>query len=418
MPATLEPVQEPAPRKTSRDRLPLTFILLVLVIDAMGIGIIMPVMPDLLRDVMGGSLAQAAFWGGVLASSFAVMQFLFSPAVGSLSDYYGRRPVILVALGVVAADYLVMGFAWTIWMILGARVVAGIGAATQATAAAFIADISAPEEKAARFGLMGAAFGVGFVLGPMIGGLLGQIGPRAPFFAAAAIVGISLVLGFLVLPETVTDRTRRQFKPSLANPFNAFNDIGALPGVGRLLVFFFVYESAFMVYPIVWAYYATARYGWSPGMIGLSLAGFGLSMALVQGLLIRVILKYLGDRGTVVFGLSFNIMMLSVFGLVSNGTLALALTPFAAFGAVVFPAIQGMMSRRVGDDSQGQLQGVLTSIAAVAMVGSPLIMTSAFSLGTANDAGLYLPGAPFFLASGLLMICLAMVLTTPRALRI
>ena len=201
MPATLEPVQEPAPRKTSRDRLPLTFILLVLVIDAMGIGIIMPVMPDLLRDVMGGSLAQAAFWGGVLASSFAVMQFLFSPAVGSLSDYYGRRPVILVALGVVAADYLVMGFAWTIWMILGARVVAGIGAATQATAAAFIADISAPEEKAARFGLMGAAFGVGFVLGPMIGGLLGQIGPRAPFSRRRQSLASALCWGFWSCPR-------------------------------------------------------------------------------------------------------------------------------------------------------------------------------------------------------------------------
>ena len=227
---------------TQKTRGPLAFIVLVLVIDAMGIGIILPVMPDLLRDVLGGSLAQAALWGGILSSSFAVMQFLFSPAIGSLSDRYGRRPILLVSLCVIAVDYVVLGLAWTIWVLLAARIVAGIASATQSTAGAFIADISKPEEKAANFGLMGAAFGIGFVFGPMIGGYLGQFGPRVPFFAAAGLALFALIVGWLILPETVNDENRRKFNLARANPLGAFAKISELPGLGRLLIFFFFYE--------------------------------------------------------------------------------------------------------------------------------------------------------------------------------
>ena len=398
----------------SKFRGPLAFILIVMVIEAMGIGIIMPVMPELLRDVLGGSLAQAALWGGVLTSSFAVMQFLFSPALGSLSDRYGRRPVIMISILVIAVDYIVMGIAWTIGLLLVARLVAGIASATYATASAFVADISEPDEKAANFGLLGAAFGVGFVFGPMVGGLLGQYGPRMPFFAAAVLAFIAFLIGWFILPETVTDENRRKFEIARANPLNAFKQIGKLPEVGRLLIFSFIYEFAFLVYPIVWAYFGAARFGWGPGTIGLSLGIYGISMAIVQGALIRPSIKYFGDRGTVVWGMVANTAMLIAFGLITDGTLALFITPLAALGAVVDPALQSMMSRRAGDDQQGELQGVLSSIAAIAMVISPLVMTSVFSAFTSNDKDIFLPGAPFLLAAILSAICLAIIMTSPR----
>ena len=393
----------------------MVFILLVLTLDAMGIGLIVPVMPDLLRDVMNGSLAQAAIWGGILSTSFAVMQFLFSPGVGSLSDRFGRRPVLLASLVVMTVDYVAMGLAWTIWVLLIARLVSGIASATQATAAAFIADISTPEEKAANFGLIGAAFGVGFVLGPIAGGLLGQFGPRAPFFAAALLSLASLIFGWRVMPETVTDKTRRSFRLRNANPFVAFARMRRFDGLGRFLGFYFVYEFAFIVYPAVWAYFTVARFGWSPAMIGLSLALFGLSMAVVQGGLIRLILRWFGDRGTVLYGLGFNFFALIAIGTVTNPTLLLTLTPLTALGAVVAPAVQGMMSRRVSDDQQGELQGVLASVRAIAMIGSPLVMTGVFGWFTADDTALYVPGAPFYLAAALVILCAAIVITAPRA---
>lgn len=393
---------------------PLAFILLVLFIDAMGIGIIFPVMPDLLRDVLDGSLAEAAFWGGILSSSFAVMQFLFSPAVGSLSDRFGRRPIILVSLLVIAVDYVVMGLAWTIWLLLVARLVSGIASATQATAGAFIADISKPEDKAANFGLMGAAFGMGFVFGPLLGGLLGQYGPRTPFFAAAALAGIGFLIGWLILPETVTDKTRRKFELARANPLSAFRKIAEFEGLGRLLAFFFCYEFAFLVYPAIWAFFGAAAFGWGPGMIGISLMIFGLSMAIVQGVLVRPIIRMIGERKTVIWGLIFDIIMLIIVGSLRDGTLALMLTPVLALSAVVTPAIQGMMSRRVSDDQQGELQGVMSSIRAVATIGSPLVMTGVFAMFTADDTGLYLPGAPFYLAALLALACAGILFTTPK----
>ncbi|WP_102107494.1 TCR/Tet family MFS transporter [Oceaniglobus roseus] len=392
-------------------RLPLVFILITVVIDAMGIGLILPVMPALIEEVNGGSLAQAAVWGGILSFAFAVMQFLFGPTVGSLSDRFGRRPVLLVSLAVMALDYLVMALAGSIWLLLAGRILGGITAATQSTASAFVADITEKEKRAARFGLIGAAFGVGFVLGPLLGGVLGEMGTRAPFYAAAALATLNLVFGMFILPETVTDRTRRAFSWARANPFGAFRHIGALPGVGRLIAMFFLYQVAFFVYPSVWAYYTEARFGWAPGMIGISLASFGISIALVQGALIGVILKRLGDRGTVIYGLCFNFCAFLALALVTDGTVALILTPLTALGAVVTPALQGIMSRTAPDDSQGELQGVLSSTAALAMIVSPLLMTRVFSAFTAADAPVHLPGAPFLVSMALMVACGAVYLT-------
>ncbi|MBT8411390.1 MAG: MFS transporter, partial [Octadecabacter sp.] len=259
------------------------FILVTLTLDAMGIGLILPVMPDLIAEVSGGTIGTAAIWGGILATIFAVMQFIFGPILGSLSDRYGRRPVLLISLLIMTLDYLVMAVAGSIWLLFATRVVGGITAATMATASAFIADISKPEEKSANFGLVGAAFGMGFVLGPVIGGLLGEFGTRAPFYAAAALGALNLAFGYYVLPETVTDKIRRPFSLRRANPFGAFRALGQLDGVRRLIFLVFLYEFAFIVYPATWAYFTKEAFGWSPGMVGGSLALFGVGMAIVQG---------------------------------------------------------------------------------------------------------------------------------------
>lgn len=395
-------------------RLPVLFILFTVMIDAMGVGLIIPVMPDLIKEVTGGNLANAALWGGVLSTVFALMQFIFGPVIGNLSDRFGRRPVLLIALGVMALDYLVMAVAGSIWLLFLGRIVGGITAATQSTANAYMADISAPRDKAANFGLIGAAFGIGFVFGPLLGGALAEYGTRAPFYAAAILAGANMVFGWIVLSETVTDAIRRPFDLNRANPFGAFQNIGRLPGVGHLLVVYFLYQVAFMVYPSIWSYYGQARFGWTPGMIGLSLALFGIMMAVVQGGLIRLALKYLKERGTVIFGLAFDIAAFGALAIVTSGTLALILTPLAALGAVITPALQAMMSDRVGIDQQGELQGSLTSISAVAMILSPMVMTSVFAASTREGATYSNPGAPFLVSMALVMFALVVFLRRRR----
>lgn len=395
-------------------RLPILFVLITVTLDAMGIGLILPVMPDLIQEVDGGDLARAAIWGGVLSTVYAVMQFLCGPTIGSLSDRFGRRPVLLVALVVMALDYLVMALAGTIWLLLVGRVVAGITAATQSTASAFMADLSKPEEKAANFGLIGAAFGIGFVIGPLLGGVLGEFGTRAPFYAAAALAALNFAFGFIILPETVTDRIRRPFSWRRANPLGAFRAVGRLPGVGRLLVMFFLYQVAFFVYPSVWAYFTRARFGWDPAMVGVSLASFGIAIAIVQGGLIRIVLRHLGERMTVAYGLVFNFCAFLCIALVESGTLALILTPLTALGAVVTPALQGMMSRAAPDDAQGELQGVISSTAAVSMIVSPLVMTQIFAAFTAPGGDVFFPGAPFLVSMTLMAVSGAVFLTGAR----
>ncbi len=398
-------------------RLPIAVILLTVLINAMGIGLIIPVMPDLIEEVTGGTLADAALWGGVLSTVFAVMQFLFGPLLGNLSDRFGRRPVLLVSLGVTAADYVVMAVAGSIWLLLAGRVVGGITAATQPVASAYIADISEPAKRAQNFGLIGAAFGMGFVIGPLLGGVLGEYGTRAPFWAAAVLSAGNGLLGWLVLRETVTDATRRPFERTKINPFRAFRALGTLPGIRRGLLIYFLYQVAFMVYPAVWAYFGQARFQWDPGMIGLSLGLFGIMMAVVQGGLIRVFLTRLGERGTVIYGLVFDMAAFGAMAVVTSGTIALILTPLAALGAVITPALQGIMSKTVGPQRQGELQGVLSSVHALAMILSPLVMTYTFAAFTAPDAAVFFPGAPFLLSLALIVVAFVVFLSAPRAPR-
>ncbi|WP_425044597.1 TCR/Tet family MFS transporter [Primorskyibacter sp. S87] len=396
-------------------KLPVVFILITVMLDAMGIGLIMPIMPSLIREVQGGDLANAALWGGVLSTVFAVMQFLFSPVLGNLSDYLGRRPVMLVSLAVMALDYLVMAIAGSIWLLLLGRVVGGITAATHTTATAYMADISEPSKKAANFGLVGAAFGVGFVLGPILGGVLGGFGTRAPFYAAAILSGANFLLGLFVMRETVTDVIRRPFYWRRANPLGAFRAVSSLPGVRELLWVYFLYSVALYVYPAIWSYFTEARFGWSPQVIGLSLALFGLTMALVQGVLIRIVLHRFGEARTVLLGLGADFLAFGMLTVVTSGAVALLLTPVAALGAVVAPAIQAMMSRAVPDNQQGELLGVVNSVHALSMIVSPLMMASVFSAFAGADARFYLPGAPFALSMLLLLLAAAIFIHSIRA---
>jgi DHA1 family tetracycline resistance protein-like MFS transporter len=398
-------------------RLAVTFILISVMLDSMGIGLIMPVMPDLIQEVEGQGLGAAAVWGGILATIFAAMQFVFGPTVGNLSDRYGRRPVLIISLVIMAFDYVLMALAHTIWLLIIGRIIGGITAATQSTSAAYMADISKPDEKAANFGLIGAAFGVGFVLGPLFGGVLAEYGTRAPFWAAAFLAAANAIFGYFVLPETVTDRIRRPFEWRRANPFGAFKNIGKLPGLKRLMVITFIYTIAFFVYPGVWAYFGAERFDWGPGMIGLSLGIFGIGIAIVQGLLIRPILRRIGERNAVILGLSIDVVAFVALGFVTNGWLALALTPLTALGSIAGPALQGIMSRTASDDQQGELQGTVTSINAVATIIAPLMVTQTFWFFTEGHGPIYAPGAPFLLSAILTIGCIALFIKTPRPKR-
>lgn len=393
----------------SSPKLALSFILITVTLDAIGIGLIFPIMPNLITEVTGGTLAQAAIWGGVLATSFAVMQFLFGPIVGALSDRFGRRPVLLISLGVMALDYIVLALAQTIWLLLAARIIAGITSATQSTATAYIADITPPQDRGRRFGLIGAGFGVGFVLGPLIGGLLAGIDTRAPFYAAAAMAGANLIFGALVLPETVTDRTRRAFSLARANPLGALLAVTKLPHLRRPLLVFLTMGIAMNVYPAIWAYYGQARFGWDTRMIGLSLAIYGVSYALGQALLVGPLIKRLGEHRAAFWGMTIDVATLTALGLVTSGPLALMLTPITALGGVVTPALQAILSRNTPENAQGELQGVLASLSAIAMITAPLIMTTTFATFTSASAPLYSPGAPFLLAAALMLVCVTLM---------
>ena len=395
-------------------RLAFTFIIITLTIDAMGIGLIIPVMPDLLQEIEGGDLGNAAIWGGILATVFAIMQFIFGPTIGSLSDRFGRRPILLVSLVIIAVDFIVMGLAHSVWLLVLTRVIGGIAAATQATAAAFISDISTAENRSANFGILGASFGVGFILGPLMGGFLGEFGLRVPFFAAAGLATFNLVLGYFVLPETVTDNTRRPFDIKRANPLGALTQIQKIPGLSRFLLVFFLYQFAFYVYPAVWVYYAKAQFNWDSAMVGMSLASFGISVAVVEGILIRHILPWLGEQRTIELGLMFNIGIFIVLGLLTSGFWALLLAPISALGSLVIPAMRGIMANKAATNQQGEIQGIISSTQSLAVIFAPLVLTYVFYAGTRPNGPVFLPGAPFLLAAAIVALTLIIFVTRQK----
>jgi len=397
------------PDLTKTPKLAMAAILMLFMIDAMGIGLMMPVMPSLIQEVTGEDISRAALWGGMLTTSFAVMQFLCAPTIGALSDVFGRRVVLIVSLLVMAVDYLVMAVAGSIWLLLVLRLISGVTSANFAVGSAFIADISPPEKRAANFGLMGAGFGIGFVIGPIIGGLLSVYGTRAPFYAAAALTTINILFIYFVLPETVKKRSFKLPKWAKINPLSTFSVVMKHRQLRLILTIILLNEISFIVYPAVWSFFTIERFDWTPSQVGMSLALFGLCMAFVQAVVIRIYLKHLGEVKTVVVGLSMNIVVFSAMTFLETGWIALALIPISAMGAVILPPLKAIMSKQTPEDAQGALLGVVASTSSVGAIIGPLIATYSFRLFTGEDAITYLPGIPFAVSALMMVISLFLI---------
>ncbi|MEZ5922451.1 MAG: TCR/Tet family MFS transporter [Parvularculaceae bacterium] len=383
----------------------LLFIFITVMINMIGFGIIIPVMPQLIMDVTGGGLSHAARWGGILSLVFAAMQFIMLPVMGSLSDKFGRRPVILISLIAYSGDFLILALAPSILIMLIARLFSGAFAATFATANAYIADISPPEKRAANFGLMGAAFGLGFIIGPALGGMIGeQFGHRAPFFAVAALGFINFIYGYFFLPETNPPENRRAFSWKRANAFGAFREFSKHPAILPVAGVIFLLALAQFSFPAVWAYFAEARFGWTPRDIGLSLMAVGFSAAIVQGGLTRIVIPRIGEKRAAYLGVTIAMISYFGYGVVTEGWMVYALIAFGALGGFAAPALQGIMSRSVPANVQGELQGAIGAVNGLAMIIGPVMMTQIFSYFTAPDAPISLPGAPFLVASLLVVI--------------
>ena len=395
---------------TKNSKLPILVIFTTVVLDSMGIGIIIPVMPALFADVTGTEkISEIAIWGGLLASTFALMQFIFGPILGALSDKYGRKPILLLALFVMAAYYLVMGFAQTLWLLFVGRLIGGITAATHSTANAYMADISLPEEKAARFGMLGAGFGLGFVLGPLIGGLLGEWGPRTPFFVAAILASANGVLCFFVLKESLNKKNRREFMWYRANPIGAILDLRKFEGIYPLLLVFLLFSIGTSIYPAIWPFFTVERFEWSPSMIGISLTIYGICFAIVQGVLVRPAIKIWGEKKTIIIGFCFELSAMVTFAFLTNGKILVILIPLASLGVLAQPAIQAILSKSVGDDRQGAIQGVTSSLNAMSMVIAPLTMTWVLAVFSDKTAKYYFPGMPFLLSALMVLLCLFII---------
>ena len=373
-----------------------------------------PVMPELFKSVLPNSTtADVSVWAGALASIFALMQFLFGPLLGTLSDRVGRKPVILISLSVMVGYYLIMAMAQSVWLLLIGRIVGGITAATHATASAYIADISTSDEKAARFGLVGAAFGMGFVLGPVLGGLLGEFGPRAPFYAAAALAALNALSCTIWLHESVTNDIRQSFDWRRANPFGAFQALAKLGGLRDMFIVFLLYSIGTAIYAAIWPFFTEVRFDWSPGMIGISLTIYGVCFAIVQGALVKPFIARFGERSTLIYGLVIEVVSLWLISIMTNGIILLIMIPFAALGVIAQPPLQAWMSRAAGDKNQGALQGVISSLNALAMMMTPITMTSIFYAFSKNGSAFYFPGMPFFISGILVLIALLVFFRIP-----
>ena len=395
----------------NKTNLPIKIIIFTVILDSVGIGIMIPVLPSLMTDVLlGKTVAEAAVWGGILASIFAVMQFICGPILGSLSDTFGRRPVILVSLIFMAFDYIIMGLATSVWMLLFGRVLGGITASTHSTAAAYVADISSSEQKAARFGYIGAGFGIGFVLGPIIGGLLGEIGPRIPFFAAAIVSALNAAACYFFLPESLKNKNVKQFLLRNINPFNTFKVITKFDSLKVFLLVFLLYSISTAVYAAIWPYFTAERFSWSPGMIGLSLTVYGVCFAFIQGVLVQPTINLIGRYNTVLLGFGTEIVAMVLIAIITNGWFLIALTPLASLGVIGQPALTALMSDQVDERNQGSLQGVISSLTALSMIITPLSMTWILAQFSNQSSEIYFPGAPFIASAILLTICVSVFL--------
>ncbi len=384
-------------RETNR-RAAVPFILITVLLDTLGVGLIIPVGPRLVASFLHDDLESAARWFGVLMSLYSVMQFVFAPILGGLSDRFGRRTVILMSLAGAATSYLASGLAPALWWLFVGRTVAGITGASFSAANAYIADVTPPEKRAASFGAVGAVFGLGFILGPLLGGFLGDYGLRIPYFVGAGLNFLNLLYGFFVLPESLSKDNRRPFSFARANPVGSLGHLRKHPLVLRLTGTLVCSFLAQFVLQSTWALYSQARYGWTFRQVGFSFMAVGLSMALVQGLLVRAIMPVLREKRALVLGLAFGATGYALIGLASRGWMLYAFIPMLALGGIAGPAVQAIITREVGPKEQGELQGALNSLQGLTAIVGPIIGTSLLAQFGTDASIVHVPGAPFFAA--------------------
>ena len=388
---------------------PTLFIIVSMFIDAMGFGLIAPVAPKLIMQLTGTDLAGAAPIAGYLMVAYAAMQFVFAPVIGALSDRYGRRPVLLLSMGALALDYLLMSVAPSItWLFIG-RLIAGVAGATYPTANAALSDLHPPEQRARYFGMIGAAWGVGFIVGPALGGLLGGFSPRTPFYVAAALAALNLVLGLVIFPETLPATARRPFAVARANLFGALQQLKHYHGIPLFLGIAFLYQIAHDAMPSTWTFFTMSKFGWDERGVGLSLTAIGLATAVVQGGLIGPIIKRFGEPLAARVGFIAGAVAMIGYAFAPA---AWALFPAIAVGAffgLAMPSLRSMMSRQVPANAQGELQGAMSGVMSISALLSPLAMTQLFHWATRPDAAVPFPGAPMLLGAGLLLLALVLL---------
>jgi MFS transporter, DHA1 family, tetracycline resistance protein len=391
-----------------------TFVLITVFLDMVGFGLIMPVLPALIEEVGHMDLGDAAYIGGWMFAAFSLAQFAFSPLMGNLSDRFGRRPLLLLAIFGLGVDYLFSALAPTLfWLFIG-RIIAGVCGSSYVIANAYIADVTAPEDRAKAFGMVGAAFGVGFVLGPAIGGLLGELGPRVPFYVAAGISVLNLIYGWFVLPETLPPEKRRPFEWSRSNPFGAFKVFRRYHGVIPLCAVLFVYFAASAIYPAIWSFWGIAKFGWSEAMVGLTLACFGIITALFQGLVTGPVVARYGEWRVCLFGLVIAVLVVAGYGFATGFVMVLVLMVIHGPEGFVHPMLVAMMSKVVPDDAQGELQGGISAVMNIAMLIGTLFFSQIFGFFMQPERGTPSPDIAFFAAAALLLITLALYLSLVR----
>ena len=401
----------------SRKPLPpaIKFVLATMLINSIGFGIVIPSFPQLIMSLGDASLSEATAIGGLLSLVYALFQFIFAPIMGNLSDRFGRRPILLGSLFGFAVDFLILAFAPTMAWLFVARMMTGIFGATNGPSQSVIADLAGPDDRSRLFGYMSAAFGIGFVAGPALGGLLAEVSFRMPFYAAAALASANLLYGLFALPETLVTQNRRPFDWRRANPVGALLSLRKLPGLLPISVVYFLWQLASLIYPMTWAYFTIGRYGWSNAMVGLSLALMGGAMAVTQIFLSSRIVARFGERTTATIGMAGGVLGMMAFAVTTNGGLAFALMPLMAVQSLVHPCLTAMMSRRADATNQGEVQGYASSVMAVGSILAPLVFNPALAWFTGPRAPVQFYGIAFVIAAAIAMLALIILLALGRA---
>jgi DHA1 family tetracycline resistance protein-like MFS transporter len=395
----------PPGRSSRSERTSLAVVFVTLVIDTLGIGLMWPVLPMLVRELSGGNLASASSVYGWLVALYSLMQFGFGPALGALSDRFGRRPIMLLSLFGLGIDYLILAFAPDLWWVAGARIVGGVMGASISTCYAYVADITPAERRAQNFGVLGVAIGVGFVAGPFLGGVLGEYGSRVPFFAAIGVTAVAFVFAYSFLPESLSLENRRPFRLAEANPIGAVRFFARYPAIVALVVVVVLGNLGERLLESNWVLYSAYRYGWGPADVGISLAFFGVLFAIVQGGVVRVVVPRLGERRTLIMGLAVGAASLLLFGFASQGWMIYAvLVPYVLGWGNAGPAIQALLTRAVSPSEQGLLQGALASLTTATGVIAPPVGAGLFAFFIGPDTPIRFPGVAFVLGAVLFLI--------------